>query len=131
MRQLRPLLEGSATGQVLVLREPLSFWGGVDPVTGRIIDASHPQLGETITGRLLVLPHGRGSSSSSSVLAESLRLGTGPAAILLTEPDPILLVGALVAKTLYGSVCPVVVGDFAYLVDGEWSLEGDALVQVD
>lgn len=131
MRQIRPLLEGSATGQVLVLQEPLSFWGGVDPVTGSITDASHPQLGETVTGRLLVMPHGRGSSSSSSVLAESLRLGTGPAAILLAEPDPILLIGALVANSLYGSVCPIMIGDFAELTDGEWSLEGDVIVRLD
>ena len=61
-----------------------------------------------MTGRVLVMPSGRGSSSSSSVLAESLRLGTGPAAIVLSEPDVIISVGAMAASALYGVVCPVV-----------------------
>ena len=58
---------------------------------------------------MLVMASGRGSSSSSSVLAESLRLGTGPAAIVLSEPDVIIAVGAMAAFELYGVVCPVVV----------------------
>lgn len=131
MSNLRFMLEGSASGHLLALEEPLSFWGGVDPVDGRIIDAAHPQLGETVTGSLLVMPHGKGSSSSSSVLAESLRLGTGPAAILLREPDPILLIGALVAKSLYEVVCPIVVGDFPRLDDGKWSIHGGELTRIE
>jgi predicted aconitase with swiveling domain len=62
---------------------------------------------------------GRGSSSSSTVLAEAIRLGTGPAAIVLAEPDPILAVGAMVAETLYGRRCAIVVlsgGDFDRVV---------------
>ena len=66
------LLTGDAAGEALVLAEPLSFWGGVDPVTGTVIDARHPQRGECVAGRVLVMPAGRGSSSSSSVLAETL-----------------------------------------------------------
>ncbi len=77
------LVPGRASRPGPPLHEPLSFWGGIDPTEGRIIDPHHPQLGESITGRVLVIPAGRGSSSSSSVLAESLRLGTGPAAIVL------------------------------------------------
>jgi predicted aconitase with swiveling domain len=99
------------TGGVPELRltEPLSFWGGIDPETGRIIDASHPQVGESITGKILRMPHSRGSSSSPSVLAEALRLGTGPAAIVLDEPDPMVVLGALVARLLYGIECRVTV----------------------
>ena len=93
----------------LTLSEPLSFWGGIDPKTGLIIDASHPQLGESIAGKILRLPHSRGSSSSPSVLAESLRLGTGPAAIVLDRPDPMVTVGAAVARMLYGIECRVTV----------------------
>ncbi len=55
------------------------------------------------------MPSGRGSSSSSSVLAEAIRLGTAPLAILLAEPDEILVLGALVAGYLYGRTCPIVV----------------------
>ena len=105
----RPLVDGSAAGPLLRLDEPLSFWGGLDPASGRIIDRRHPQHGLAVTARVLLMPGGRGSSSSSTVLAEAIRLGTGPAAILLTTPDPIIAVGALVAVELYGRVCPVVV----------------------
>lgn len=108
---LRPLLSGTATGEVLVLDEPLSMWGGLDPETGRLIDRRHPQAGAELTGRILVLPAGRGSSSSASVLAEAIRVGTAPAGIVLAEPDDIILLGALVARELYGLVHPVVVAD--------------------
>ena len=102
---------GDADALALVLSVPLSFWGGIDVETGRIIDHSHPDLGISITGTILVMPGGRGSSSSSSVLAEAIRRGTGPAAIVLSIPDPILTVGALVAQALYGVRCPIVVGE--------------------
>jgi predicted aconitase with swiveling domain len=109
---------GEADATALVLAAPLSFWGGIDAETGRIIDHSHPDRGETITGRILVMPGGRGSSSSSSVLAETIRRGTGPAAIVLSIPDPILTVGALVARALYGALCPIVVCDIGALATG-------------
>jgi predicted aconitase with swiveling domain len=103
------LAAGSARGEALVLTEPLSFWGGMDPGTGRITDRRHPQHGAILTSRVLVMPFGRGSSSSSSVLAEAIRLGTGPAAIVLSEPDPILPLAAIVAQELYGQTVPIVV----------------------
>jgi uncharacterized protein len=96
-------------GQVLVLSEPLSFWGGVDPATGEIVDVRHPQRGASVAGRVLVMPSGRGSSSSASVLAEAVRARTAPAAILLGEPDLILAVGSAVAEELYGVVVPELV----------------------
>jgi uncharacterized protein len=65
-----------------------------------------------------VMPSGRGSSSSSSVLAEAIRLGTAPLAILLAEPDNILVLGALVAGYLYDRTCPIVVlpGDHPVII---------------
>jgi len=105
----RVLLAGRAEGQVLVLGEPLSLWGGLDAQTGVIIDRHHPQVGESIAQRVLVMRSGRGSSSSSSVLAESLRARTGPVAVLLREPDEIVLVGAMVVQLLDGLAMPVVV----------------------
>ncbi len=105
-RQLAP---GTASGVALVLAEPLSLWGGVDPASGTVIDARHPQRGESVAGRILVMPGVRGSSSSSSILAEAIRAGTSPAAILLGEPDLILAVGAAVGEELYGRRVPVVV----------------------
>jgi hypothetical protein len=81
----------------------------MDPDTGRLSDHHHPQVGAILTGQILVMPSGRGSSSSSSVLAESIRLGTAPLAILLSAPDDILVLGALVAEYLYARTCPIVV----------------------
>lgn len=115
---------GVARGEPLVLQEPLSLWGGVDPETGDIVEPAHPQHGENVAGRVLLMPHGRGSSSSSSVLAELLRRGVGPAAIVLREPDSILAIGALVASELYGSVCPIVVTD-TDPGPGTWVVDGD------
>jgi predicted aconitase with swiveling domain len=109
MAEGRTLVAGTANGEVLVLNEPLSFWGGVDPSTGEVIDVRHPQRGANVSGRILVMPSGRGSSSSSSVLAECVRTGTAPAAIVLAEPDPILALGAIVARELYGRTVPIVV----------------------
>jgi predicted aconitase with swiveling domain len=105
----RMLVDGSVTGHALVLDEPLSFWGGLDPVTGKIVETGHPQFGEVVTGRILVLASGRGSSSSATVLAEAIRTGTAPAGIVLREPDEIIAIGALVAAELYGISIPVVV----------------------
>jgi predicted aconitase with swiveling domain len=62
-----------------------------------------------VAGRVLVMPAGRGSSSSSSVLAEAIRAGTAPVAIVLREPDPIVALGAIVARELYASTVPIVV----------------------
>lgn len=101
---------GFARGHVIVLDDGLSFWGGYDAESGLIIDRSHPQHGSSLAGKIVVMPQGRGSSSSSSVLAEALRLGNGPAGIVLGEVDQIVVIGALVARLLYGVECPVYLG---------------------
>lgn len=126
---MRVLVDGAATGEVAVLDAPLSFWGGYDPKTGTIIDSAHPQHGETLAGKVVYMPHGRGSSSSSTVLAEALRLGTGPAAIILGEPDSMVVTAVLVAGMLYGSVCPVVVGPVPG--DGVWRVTSSGVEPVD
>jgi predicted aconitase with swiveling domain len=79
-----------------------------------VIDVHHPQRGALLTGRVLVMPAGRGSSSSSYVLAEAIRAGTAPAAIVLRDVDPILALGAIVARELYGSRVPVLALGDAY-----------------
>lgn len=105
------LVPGAASGPILRLDEPLSFWGGLDSTTGTIIDRLHPQRGANVAGRILMMPGGRGSSSGSATLAEALRLGKGPAAILMLEHDAIVVVGAMVAAELYGLSCPVALVD--------------------
>ena len=110
------------TGRALVLTEPLSLWGGMDPASGELIDAHHPQRGANLAGRVVVMPAARGSSSSASVLAEAVRAGTAPVAILVGESDLILAIGSAVAEELYGQHVPVVVvtpEELAAIRDGE------------
>jgi uncharacterized protein len=111
----------TVTGTALVLTDGLSLWGGIDPATGEIIDVHHPQHGANVTRRIVVMPSGRGSSSSASVLAEAVRAGTAPKAIVLGEPDLILSIGSAVAEELYGVAVPVLVlapAELAAISDG-------------
>ncbi|HNS41075.1 MAG TPA: DUF126 domain-containing protein, partial [Promineifilum sp.] len=87
-----------------------------------IAEQRHPQRDQNVAGRVLVMPVGKGSSSSSSILLEAVRRGTAPAAILLAEPDAILALGATVARELYGVASPVVVlarESYNRIIDGE------------
>ena len=104
----RVLSPGTATGELLVLGAPISFWGGVDS-DGCIVEHRHPQYGTRLTGRVVAMTSGKGSSSSSSVLAELIRSKAAPAAILLECPDLILALGALAAGELYDRWMPVIV----------------------
>ncbi len=110
---VRVVVAGAAAGAVVALDEPLSFWGGYSAEHGTITDEHHPQTGVSLTGCIVVMPGGRGSSSASSVLAEAVRLGTAPAALLLHRPDEILATGSLVARELYGTTVPILVLDDA------------------
>jgi predicted aconitase with swiveling domain len=123
----RTLAPGAGRGPVVALEEPLSLWGGMDPQTGIVIDQRHPQAGTSLAGRVVVMPSGRGSSSSSSILAEAIRAGSAPVAIILREADPILAIGAIVAEELYGRSIPIVVLD----EDSYDIVTGAALLEVD
>lgn len=104
------LVPGSGgRGPALVLDAPISFWGGVDAATGRIADVRHPQLGRCIAGTVLFLPGTIGSSSASAVLLELVHNGHAPAALVLHEPDAILLLGLIVAREM-GWDTPVALG---------------------
>jgi predicted aconitase with swiveling domain len=103
------LVAGAAgVGPALVLSAPISFWGGVDPKTGRIAYVRHPEHGQSIAGRVLFLPGTIGSSSASAVLMELVHNGNAPAALILPEPDAILLLGLIVAREM-GWKTPVAV----------------------
>lgn len=117
----RLLVPGIATAPLLVLAAPLSLWGGIDLDDGTIIDATHPQRGQVLAGRVVAMPAARGSSSSSSALVEAVRRGVAPAAIVLAAADPILVIGSLVAAELYGRGVPILLlaaTDWMHLVDG-------------
>jgi len=87
-------------GEALVLTAPISFWGGIEPATGRVADVRHPQHGQNIAGKVLFLPGTIGSSSASAVLMELVHNGHAPAALVLDQPDAILLLGLIVAREM-------------------------------
>jgi hypothetical protein len=123
--QAEPIVAGRAEGSILATSEPLSFWGGIDPETGEIIDRHHELSGQNLTGRVLALPSGRGSCSASGVLLEAICNGKGPAAIIISRVDPIVGLGSILAEELYGRVVPVAVlapTDFARLQTGRNAL---------
>ncbi len=105
--QAQFILAGEAAGAVLSTDEPLSFWGGVDPATGRIIDVHHPLLGQSLTGRILVMPSSRGSCTGSGVLLDLVLSGRGPAALIFRDPEDVLTLGALVAAGMFDRILPV------------------------
>ena len=101
MVQAEVLLPGSGVEAVaLELTAPISFWGGVNPRTAEIADARHPQFGQRINGRVLLIPATIGSSSAAAILLELVHAGIAPAAIVLHEPDAILLLGLIVAREM-------------------------------
>lgn len=95
------LAGGDASGAVLVCDEGLSFWGGVDPETGRIIDAHHPQAGACVSGKVLMMPTSRGSCSGSGVLLELALSGLAPAVLVFEEDEEVLTLGAMVAERIF------------------------------
>ena len=103
----RTLVAGDAMGELLSAMVGLSFWGGVDPRTGVVIDQHHPLCGESLAGRVLAIPSGRGSCSGSGVLLELILNGHAPAAIVICEREEILTLGALVAEEVFEQSIPV------------------------
>ncbi|MEQ8479294.1 MAG: aconitase family protein [Hoeflea sp.] len=95
------LVHNDTSGAVLACREGLSFWGGVDPDTGTIIDTHHPDLGASLAGRIVLMPTSRGSCSGSGVLLQLARNGQAPAALVFREPEDILTLGAIISARLF------------------------------
>ena len=102
------VLAGRAEGPVLAADEPLSFWGGVDPATGRVIDVHHPLAGQSLTGAVLVERGTRGSCSGSGVILDLMLTGRGPAGLVFSDPEDVATLGALVAARMFGRPLPVV-----------------------
>ena len=95
------------TGPLMRSSESLSFWGGIDPTTGTVIDHSHPLVGQCVTDTILCLPSGRGSCTASQVLLELILNGIAPKAILLRDRDGLVAVGALIAEEVFGVSLPI------------------------
>lgn len=123
----RSLVAGRAQGALLFADVGLSFWGGVDPFSGEVIDRHHPLSGERLAGRVLAIPSGRGSCSGSSVLLELISGGHAPAALVFADAEEILTLGVLVAEILFERSLPVLcIGKQAFA-----SLRGQAFARID
>lgn len=94
----RPVSKGRGTGEVILSREPFSFLGGVDPETGIVIEKGHELEGKSVAGKIMIFPHGKGSTVGSYVMLGLAKNGKAPAAIVNLEAEPIIVVGAILSK---------------------------------
>lgn len=105
----RPVIPGAAEGKAIVSKEPLSFWGGVNPATGEVIDRRHDSSGRMLAGSIFVFPNGKGSSTGSAVLMECAKNHVAPAAIINSKLEPILALGAVIVEVLYQKTIPMII----------------------
>jgi len=96
--QGRSIAKGTGTGPLLITDTPLSFLGGVDAKTGFVIDEGHPLFGQSVAGKVLVFPYGKGSTVGSYVLYALAKNHVAPAAIINTECETIIATGAIIAE---------------------------------
>jgi predicted aconitase with swiveling domain len=106
--QGKPVVPGESRGRALVSRVPLSFWGGVDPHTGEVIDVHHDLSGQVITRKALLIPSGRGSCSGSGIMLEMIRQKTCPNILISIEAEPIISLGSVLGYELYKRGVPIV-----------------------
>lgn len=118
------VVSGVAEGEVIASAQPISFWGGVDPGTGRIHDPGHSLFGQSISGKILVFPFGKGSSTGSLIILELSRIHKAPSAIINIRTEPILATGPIVCKHFYGRSIPIITLDpeaFHMLKSGQFA----------
>ncbi len=92
--QGRKIIGGTAEGEALVTREPISFLGGVNPDKGIVVERGHELEGQKITGKIFIFPHGKGSTAGPYIIYAMARRNTAPAAMINVEAEPIIAVGA-------------------------------------
>jgi predicted aconitase with swiveling domain len=94
----RNVFQGKVSGKALVSSDGISFYGGVDPATGKVVEKGHAIEGQCVTGKILVFPTGKGSTVGSYVLYDMKKRGTAPAAIVNREIETIIAVGAIISE---------------------------------
>ncbi|MHA1741706.1 MAG: DUF126 domain-containing protein [Candidatus Thorarchaeota archaeon] len=94
----RRIFKGKATGEVLYTEEDISFYGGCDPETGEIVEKNHPLQGQSVAGKVLVFPTGKGSTVGSYVLYALKKAGKAPLAIINRATDPVIAVGCIISE---------------------------------
>lgn len=130
--QTEVLIANETQGEVMRLDAPISFWGGVDPTTSKITLANHPQIGQKISGKILVIPTLIGSSSSSAILLELIYSNVAPKALILGGRDAILPIGVVVAEQLGLEPLPVLMMENPPFQSGEkLSLHLDGSIHTD
>lgn len=107
-RASRTIVPGTAQGPVIVTEEGLSFWGGIDPASGRVIDIHHPLHGTSLAGAVVLMPTSRGSCTGSGVLLDLILNGHAPAGLVFREAEDVATLGAVIAAEMFGRTIPVV-----------------------
>ncbi len=104
----RALVGGGAEGDLLVTAKAFTFAHGVDPATGKVSDVRSDLVGSRVKGKVLVYPHGKGSTTASSWFLETVREGNAPAALVTRSVDLSAVIGSVIAGELYGKTIPVI-----------------------
>jgi hypothetical protein len=94
----RKIYKGIAEGEAIVTKDGISFYGGVDPDTGKVIEVGHELEGQSITGKIFVFPTGKGSTVGSYTLYRMKKNNTAPAAIVNEQIDTIIAVGCIISE---------------------------------
>jgi predicted aconitase with swiveling domain len=94
----RLIFKGNAEGEALVTRQPVSFYGGVDPSTGEVIEKGHELEGKVMKGKILVFPNGKGSTVGSYTLYRMKKNATAPAGIINSDCETVVAVGAIISE---------------------------------
>jgi predicted aconitase with swiveling domain len=120
----RAIYAGRAAGEALVSPAPIGFLGGVDPETGIVIEPGHPLQGESVAGRVLVFPTGKGSTVGSYTILRLAKAGRAPVAIINAQSEAIVAVGAIIAE-----IPMVDLIDIGQIETGDWvAVDGETVV---
>lgn len=119
----RIIYRGKAEGEALVTSMPISFYGGVDPNTGVVLEKGHELQGQSVTGKILVFPQGKGSTVGSYTLYRMKKNGTAPAGMINKETETIVAVGAIISEIPFIDK----IDTSKVKTNGKVSIEGDTV----
>jgi uncharacterized protein len=121
----RVIKAGRGEGLALVSRVPVGFLGGVDPDTGIVLDPGHPLQGQSVSGRVLVFPMGKGSTVGSYTILRLAQGGHAPVALINSQSEAIVAIGAIISD-----IPMVDQVDIDLIQDGDWVIVEDGVVIV-
>ena len=115
--QCKELLSGIVEAHTMTLDAPLSLWDGIDSKEGIIIQAGHPNEGQSIANVILVISQGLSGATGGGSLTECFRQGNGPVAMVLPEAEPMIVAASVVAGELYDKQIPILQLDSEEIVN--------------